>query len=183
MLPKFSHATAGGIDCNLSLFHLPKDDKKAADNFFYHRLKTQVLNFNFRYITHLPICFQDKKIRAILVAFLGSFFARILISNYLIFSRFYLKNRIATKPTPKSLFFNDFNARRGIATPDFNSMVNDGNYPFRVHKGERRNRTTSSRPTMPYLRSNGLTLYQTYYSITYEHLFVKYFCETLYKIF
>ena len=54
-------------------------------------------------------------------------------------------------------------------------MVNDGNYPFRVHKGERRNRATSSRPTMPYLRSNDLTLYQTYYSIAYEHLFVKCF--------
>ena len=97
--------------------------------------------------------------------------------NYLIFSRFYLKNRITIKPTPKSLFFNDFNARRGIATPDYNSMVNDGNYPVRIHKGEQRNRATSSRPTTPYLRRNGLTLYQTYYSITYEHLFVKCFCE------
>ena len=56
--------------------------------------------------------------------------------DYLIFSRFYLKNRITTKPTSKSLF-NDFNARRGIATPDFNSMVNDGNYPVRVHKRKR----------------------------------------------
>ena len=79
LLPKFSPATAGNIDCNLSFFHLPKDDKKAADIFFYHRLKTQVLSFNFRYITHLPICFQDKKIRAISFAFLGAFFARILI--------------------------------------------------------------------------------------------------------
>ena len=94
--------------------------------------------------------------------------------DYLIFSRFYLKNRITTKPTSKSLF-NDFNARRGIATLNSNSMVNDGNYPFRVHKGEQRNRATSSRPTTPYLRRNGLTLYQTYYSITYEHLFVKCF--------
>lgn len=47
--------------------------------------------------------------------------------DYLIFSRFYLKNRISTKPTSKSLFFNDFNARRGIATLNSNSMVNDGN--------------------------------------------------------
>ena len=100
--------------------------------------------------------------------------------NYLIFSRFYLKNRITIKPTPKSLF-NDFNARRGIATPDYNSMVNDGNYPVRIHKGEQRNRATSSRPTTPYLRRNGLTLYQTYYSITYEHLFVKCFL-TLFRI-
>ena len=75
----------------------------------------------------------------------------------------------------------DFNARRGIATLNSNSMVNDGNYPFRVHKGEQRNRTTSSRPTTPYLRRNGLTLYQTYYSITYEHLFVKCFF-TLFRI-
>ena len=79
---------------------------------------------------------MDKKIRAISVAFIGSFFARILIPNYLIFSRFYLKNRTTTKPTPKSLFFNDFNARRGIATLS-NSMVNDGNYPVRIHKRER----------------------------------------------
>ena len=47
--------------------------------------------------------------------------------DYLIFSRFYLKNRITTKPTSKSLFFNDFNARRGIATYNCNFMVNDGN--------------------------------------------------------
>ena len=60
-------------------------------------------------------------------------------------------------------------------------MVNDGNYPFRVHKGKQRNRATSSRPTTPYLRSNGLTLYQNYYSITYEHLFVKRFL-TLFRI-
>ena len=79
---------------------------------------------------------MDKKIRAISVALNGSFFARILIPNYLIFSRFYLKNRITTKPTPKSLFFNDFNARRGIAIPNYNSMVNDGNYPVRFHKRE-----------------------------------------------
>ena len=89
---------------------------------------------------------MDKKIRAISVAFIGSFFARILIPIYLIFSRFYLKNRTTTKPTPKSLFFNDFNAHRGIATPNYNSMVNDGNYPVRVRKRERTNRVTSSRP-------------------------------------
>ena len=96
--------------------------------------------------------------------------------DYLIFSRFYLKNRTTTKPTSKSLF-NDFNARRGIATHDFNSMVNDGNYPVRIHKWEQRNRAISSRPTTPYLRRNGLTLYQTYFSITCERLFVKRFCE------
>ena len=78
--------------------------------------------------------------------------------DYLIFSRFYLKNRTTIKPTLKSLFFNDFNARRGIATINRNSMVNDGNYPFRVHKGEQRNRATFSRPTTPYLRHNDLTL-------------------------
>lgn len=96
--------------------------------------------------------------------------------DYLIFSRFYLKNRTTTKPTSKSLFFNDFNARRGIATLNSNSMVNDGNYSFLAHKGEQRNRATFSRPTTPYLRRNDLTLYQTYYSTTYEHLFVKRFC-------
>ena len=67
---------AGDIDCNLSLFYLLKDDKKAADNFFYHRLKTQVLSFNFRYITYLRFVSMDKKIRAISFAFSGSFFAR-----------------------------------------------------------------------------------------------------------
>lgn len=118
---------------------------------------------------------MDKKIRAISVALNRLVLRTDLNPDYLIFSRFYLKNRTTTKPTPKSLFFNDFNARRGIATPDFNSMVSEGNYPFRVHKGEQRNRATSSRPTMPYLRSNGLTLYQTNYSITHEHLFVKCF--------
>ena len=39
LLPKFPPATAGNIDCNLSLFHLPKDDKKAADNFLITDLK------------------------------------------------------------------------------------------------------------------------------------------------
>lgn len=95
--------------------------------------------------------------------------------DYLICGRFYLKNRITLKPTPKSLFFNDFNARRGIATPDFNSMVNDGNYPFRVHKGEQRNRATFSRPTTPFITAQYLNLYQVNFSITYEHLFVKCF--------
>ena len=144
---------AGNTDCNLSLFYLPKDDKKRRWHFFYHRLKTQVLSFSFCYIKHLRFVSVDKKIRAISVAFIGSFFARILIPNYLIFSRVQLKNRSTTKPTSKSLF-NDFNARRGIATLNSNSMVNDGNYPFRVHKGEQRNRATSSRPTTPYLRRN-----------------------------
>ena len=36
---KFSPAMAGNIDCNLSLFHLPKDDKKDADNFLITDLK------------------------------------------------------------------------------------------------------------------------------------------------
>ena len=128
---------AGDIDCNLSFFYLLKDDKKAADIFSYHRLKTQVLSFSFRYIKHLRFVSADKKIRAISVAFIGSFFARILIPNYLIFSRFYPKNRKTTKPTSKSLFFNDFNARRGIATLNSNSMVNDGNSLVRIHKRER----------------------------------------------
>ena len=103
--------------------------------FFYHRLKTHVLSFYFHYIKHLRFVSADKKLRAISVAFIGSFFARIFNPDYLIFSRFYLKNRITIKPTSKSLFFNDFNARRRIATSDYNSMVNDGNYPVRIHKG------------------------------------------------
>mgnify|MGYP004639175993 CR=1 len=57
--------------------------------------------------------------------------------DYLIFSRFHLKNRTTTKPTSKSLFFNDFNARRGIATLNSNSMVSDGNYSVRIRKRER----------------------------------------------
>ncbi len=96
--------------------------------------------------------------------------------DYLIFSRFYLKNRITTKPTSKSLFFNDFNARREIATINRNSMVNDGNYPFRAHKGEQRNRAKSSRPTTLFLTAQYMTLYQVNFIITYEHLFVKCFC-------
>ena len=39
LLPKFSPATAGDIDCNLSLFYLLKDDKKAADIFSITDLK------------------------------------------------------------------------------------------------------------------------------------------------
>ena len=36
---KFSPPTAGNIDCNLSLFHLSKDDKKVADIFSITDLK------------------------------------------------------------------------------------------------------------------------------------------------
>ena len=126
---------------------------------------------------------MDKKIRAISVALNRLVLRTDVNPDYLILSRFHLKNRITTKPTSKSLFFNDFNARRGIATINRNSMVNDGNYHFRVHKGEQRNRATFSRPTTPFLMAQCLTLYQAYHSITYEHLFVKCFCETLYKIF
>lgn len=36
---KFSPATAGDIVCNLSLFNLPKDDKKVADIFSITDLK------------------------------------------------------------------------------------------------------------------------------------------------
>ena len=91
-----------------------------------------------------------------------------------------MKNRTTIKPTPKSLF-NDFNARRGIATSSCNSMVNDGNYPVRVHKGEQRNRATFSRPTTPFFTAQCLILYQTYYSIIHEHLFVKHFCEEFFN--
>ena len=80
---------------------------------------------------------MDKKIRAISVALNRLVLRTDFNPDYLIFSRFYLKNRTTIKPTPKSLFFNDFNARRGIATLNSNSMVNDGNYPVRVHKRER----------------------------------------------
>ena len=79
---------------------------------------------------------MDKKIRAISVALNRLVLRTDLNPDYLIFSRFHLKNRITTKPTSKSLF-NDFNARRGIATHNCNSMVNDGNYPVRIHKRER----------------------------------------------
>ena len=77
---------------------------------------------------------MDKKIRAISVALNRLVLRTDFNPDYLIFSRFYLKNRITIKPTPKSLFFNDSNARRGIAIPDYNSMVNDGNYSVRIHK-------------------------------------------------
>ena len=105
--------------------------------FFYHRLKAQVLSFYFRYIKDLRFVSADKKIRAFSVALNGLVLRTDFHPDYLIFSRFYLKNRITTKPTPKSRFFNDFNARRGIDTSDYNSMANDGNYPVRVHKRER----------------------------------------------
>ena len=124
---------------------------------------------------------MDKKIRAISVAFLGSFFARISIPNYLNFSRFYLKNRTTTKPTSKSLFFNDFNARRRIATSDYNSMVNDGNCPVRIHKRERTIGQLLHARQRRFLRRNALTLYQAYHSITYEHLFVKCFYLLFYR--
>ena len=127
---------AGNIDCNLSFFHLPKDDKKAADIFSITDLKVSI---KFLFLLHKtpPICIRRQKNPCDF----GCLYRLVLRTDfnpdYLIFSRFYLKNRITTKPTSKSLFFNDFNARRGIATPDFNSMVNDGNYPVRIHKRER----------------------------------------------
>ena len=75
---KFSPATADDIDCNLSFFHLPKDDKKAADIFSITDLKVSI---KFLFLLHKtpPICIRRQKIRAISVAFIGSFFARILI--------------------------------------------------------------------------------------------------------
>ena len=81
---------------------------------------------------------MDKKIRAISVALNRLVLRTDFNPDYLIFSRFYLKNRTTIKPTPKSIFFNDFNARRGIATLNSNSMVTDGNYPVRAHKREER---------------------------------------------
>ena len=86
---------------------------------------------------HLRFVYMDKKIRAISVALNRLVLRTDFNPDYLIFSRFYLKNRIKIKPTSKSLFFNDFNARRGIATLNSNPMVNDGNYPVRNHKRER----------------------------------------------
>ena len=154
---KFSPATAGNIDCNLSFFHLPKDDKKAADIFSITDLNVSI---KFLFLLHKtpPICIRRQKNSCDF----GCLYRLVLRTDfnpdYLIFSRFYLKNRITTKPTSKSLFFNDFNARRGIATLNSNSMVNDGNYPFRVHKGEQRNRATSSRPTTPFLTAQCLDL-------------------------
>lgn len=154
---KFSPATAGGIDCNLSLFYLPKDDKKAADILSITDLKVSI---KFLFLSHKrpPICIRRQKNPCDF----GCLYRLVLRTDfnpdYLIFSRFYLKNRITTKPTSKSLFFNDFNARRGIATINRNSMVNDGNYPFRVHKGEQRNRATSSRLITPFLAAQWLDL-------------------------
>ena len=66
--------------------------------------------------------------------------------DYLIFSRFYLKNRITAKPTPKSLFFNDSNARRGIATLNSNSMVSDGNSTYSISRKGTNGRAISPRP-------------------------------------
>ena len=120
---------------------------------------------------------MDKKIRAISIALNRLVLRTDFNPDYLIFGRFHLKNRTTTKPTSKSLFFNDFNARRRIATPNYNSMVNDGNYPVRIHKAERTIGQHLYARQRLFLRRNGLTLYQTYYSITYEHLFVKCFCE------
>ena len=86
---------------------------------------------------HSRFVFMDKKIRAISIALNRLVLRTDFNPDYLIFSRFYLKNRITTKPTSKSLFFNDVNARRGIATPNSNSMVSDGNYSVRIRKRER----------------------------------------------
>ena len=63
--------------------------------------------------------------------------------DYLIFGRFHLKNRTTTKPTSKSLFFNDFNARRGIATFNSNSMVSGGNSTCPIPRKGTNNRATS----------------------------------------
>ena len=57
-----------------------------------------------------------------------------------------MKNRTTIKHTPKSLFFNDFSARRGIAIPDYNSMVNDGNYTRPILQKGTDDRANSSRP-------------------------------------
>ena len=71
--------------------------------------------------------------------------------DYLIFGRFYLKNRTTIKPTLKSLFFNDFNARRGNATLNSNSMVNDGNSTYSISRKGTNDRAISSHPTTPFL--------------------------------
>ncbi len=89
---------------------------------------------------------MDKKIRAISAALNRLVLRTDFNPDYLIFSRFYLKNRTTIKPTPKSLFFNDFNARRGIATPNYNSMVNDGNSTCSIPRKGTNNRATSSHP-------------------------------------
>ena len=119
---------------------------------------------------------MDKKIRAFSVALNRLVLRTDFNPNYLIFSRLYLKNRTTTKPTPKSLFFNDFNARRGIATLNCNSMVNDGNSTYSIPRKGTNNRATSSRPTTPFLTAQKLTLCQVNFIIAYEHLFVKCFC-------
>ena len=103
MLPKFFPATAGDIDCNLSLFHLQKDDKKAADIFSITDLKVSI---KFLFLLHKtpPICIRRQKNPCDF----GCLYRLVLRTDfnpdYLIFSRFYLKNRPTTKPTPKSLF-------------------------------------------------------------------------------
>ena len=140
---------AGNIDCNLSLFYLLKDNKKPLI-FFYHRLKMHVLSFSFRYIMHLRFVSVDKKIRAISVAFIGSFFARILIGLFNLWSilsekSYHNKTRAAIS------LFNDFNARRGIATLNSNSMVNDGNYTYSIPRKGTNDRAISSHPTTPFL--------------------------------
>ena len=71
--------------------------------------------------------------------------------------------------------FYEFNARRGIATHNCNSMVNDGNYTCPIPQKGTDDRATSSRPTTPFLAAQNLTLYQVDFIITYEHLFVKCF--------
>ena len=85
--------------------------------------------FYFRYIKHLRFCIRRQKNPCDFGCLNRLVLRTDFNPDYLIFSRFYLKNRTTIKPTPKSLFFNDFNARRGIATLNSNSMVNDGNYP------------------------------------------------------
>ena len=76
--------------------------------------------------------------------------------DYLIFGRFHLKNRTTTKPTSKSLFFNDFNARRGIATLNSNSMVSDGNSTYSIPRKGTNGRAISPRPIQ-----RGIKQYQT----------------------
>lgn len=157
---KFSPATAGDIDCNLSLFYLPKDDKKAADNFFYHRLKTQVLSFNFRYIMHLRFCIYGQKNPRDFDCLFRLVLRTDFNPDYLISADFIWK--IVPQQNPRqNLSFFGFNARRGIATLNSNSMVNDGNYPVRVHKGERtigqlfhsRQRLTYGVMAWPYIKT------------------------------
>ena len=94
---------------------------------------------------------MDKKIRAISVALNRLVLRTDFNPDYLIISRFYLKNRTTIKPTSKSLFFNDFNARRGNATLNCNSMVNDGNSTYSIPRKGTNNRAKSSRPTTPFL--------------------------------